>query len=55
MADGGQIVLSKFIGGLFCMEGEWLDQLPIMKGYALKDKTLTSQQNYEVFIPELDC
>ena len=55
MADGGQIVLGKFIGG----------QLPIMKGYTLedkaltsqtlKDKALTSQQNFEVFIPAVNC
>ena len=41
MADGGQIVSGKFIGGLLYMEGQWLDQLPIMKGYTLEDKALT--------------
>ena len=45
MTDGGQIVLSKFIRGLLYLEGQWLDQLPIMKGYTLEDKALTSQQN----------
>ena len=45
MADGGQIVLGKFIGGLLYMEGQWLDQFPSMKGHTLEDKTLTSQQN----------
>ena len=45
MAEGGQIVLGKFIGGLLYMEGQWLDQLAIMKGYTLEDKTLTSQQS----------
>ena len=45
MADGGQIALGKFIVGLLYMEGSWLDQLPIMKGYTLEDKALTSQQN----------
>ena len=44
MADGGQTVLGKFIGGLLDMEGQWLDQLPIIKGYILEDKVLTSQQ-----------
>ena len=45
MADGEQIVLGKFIEGLLYMEGKWLDQLPIMKGYTFDDKALTSQQN----------
>ena len=45
MADGGQIVLGKFIGRLLYMAGKWLDQLPIMIGYTLQDKALTSQQN----------
>ena len=45
VADGGQIVLGKFIVGLLYMEGSLLDQLPIMKGYTLEDKALTSQQN----------
>ena len=45
MADGGQIVFGKFIGGVLLTQGSWLDQLPIMKVYALEDKTLTSQQN----------
>ena len=40
-----QIVLGKFIGKLLYMEGLWLDQLPVMKGYTLEDKALTSQQN----------
>ena len=44
-ADGEQIVLGKFIEGLLYMEGKWLDQLPIMKGYTFDDKALTSQQN----------
>ena len=45
IADGEQIVLGKFIEGLLCMEGKWLDQLPIMKGYIFDDKALASQQN----------
>ena len=45
MAVGRQIVLGKFIVRLFYIEGQSLDQLP-MKGYALDDKALTSQQNY---------
>ena len=45
MADGGQIVLGKFIGGMLYMEGQWLDQFPIMKGHTVEDKTLISQQN----------
>ena len=45
MGDGGQFVLGQFIGGMLFMEGQWLDQLPIMKGYAPEDKTLTSQQS----------
>ena len=47
MADGGQIVSDKFIGGLFYMEAKWSDQLRIMKGYTLQDKALASQQNCE--------
>ena len=47
MTDGRQIVLGKFIGGLFYMEVQSLDQLP-MKGYTLDDKALTSQQNYGI-------
>ena len=46
MADGGQIVLRKFIGRTAVyMQGQWLDQMPIMKGYTLEDKALNSQQN----------
>ena len=45
MTDGGQTVFGKIIGGLLYMEDQWLDQLPVMKGYPLEDKTLTSQQN----------
>ena len=45
MADEGQNVLGRFIQGLLYMEGWWLHQLPIMKGYTLEDKPLTSQQN----------
>ena len=45
MADGGQIVLGKFIGGMLYMEGQWLDQFLIMKGHTVEDKTLISQQN----------
>ena len=48
-----QIVLGKFIGKLLYMEGLWLDQLPVMKGYTLEDKDLTSQQNCGRFIPEV--
>ena len=44
MADGGQIVLVKFIGGLLYMEGKWLDQSPIMKGYTHEDKALASHK-----------
>ena len=45
MGDGGQIVLGQFIRGMLFMEGQWLGQLPIMKGYTLEDKAPTSQQN----------
>ena len=45
MADGGQILLGKFIGGPLNMESQWLDQLPIMKACTLEDKALASQQN----------
>ena len=46
MADGGQIDLGKFIGGLLYMAGWCLYQLPIMKGYTFEDKVLHSQQNW---------
>ena len=42
MADWGEIVLGKFIGGLL-----YMDELPIMKGYTLEHKALTSQQTCE--------
>ena len=55
MADTGQIVLGKFIGGLLLMEGWLLDQLPIMKGYTLEDKAWPVNRIAEVFISEVNC